>query len=119
MRRFLERYDDPQEPVSVEIHPWADALWFHDLDGAGLEFRHPTFYKGRADVYVVHDSDLITPLFKGYTGGWIHVQVGIAEEITDWPLIYEGAAGRRWLYYETPDSLFDAPFPAHPELLRQ
>jgi hypothetical protein len=46
-------------PPTVLFVPWADALFFHELDGAGLRLAHPTLRTVRPDLAIVHLTRLI------------------------------------------------------------
>jgi len=70
IRTFLNSLRSPDRLVSVEMYPWADGLYFEDLDGKAVRFSvpvfHPAFYPAvgdpvpgamrSPDVFIIHTS---------------------------------------------------------------
>jgi hypothetical protein len=86
-------------PVKVQVLPEADALLFADLRGDLLEFRQPTWYEGRSDVYVVHDSVWLPELVRNLTPLRMAFQQGIPLPLGEWLRIHERDGTESWRVY--------------------
>jgi hypothetical protein len=56
IERFLRGLESSPVPLQVQFTPAADALLFHDLRSNKIRFLQQTFYEGRADIVVSHES---------------------------------------------------------------
>jgi hypothetical protein len=56
IERFLRGLESSPVPLRVQFTPAADALLFHDLRSNKIRFLQQTFYEGRADIVIWHES---------------------------------------------------------------
>lgn len=90
VRALLASLEEAGEPVRVSIFPWAEALFFHDLESDTVQFFQPSFYEGEADVGIVHISRHLPndpPLVP---------RARVIRRSKDWPVLWSRDGTERW-----------------------
>jgi hypothetical protein len=87
-----------QRPLSVLFVPWADALFFHDLDGRRFSLEHPTFRTVQPDLTIVHMSELIPASDLYYGKHRLH------KVLRAYPRFHTRDEAEQWVVIRSPGS---------------